>query len=419
MLCVTMIVDKMAINKHGEKEQIHRLSKHAAYMALIGDASFTMMARMLWEIIDTGCTKHARDSYRKQIDEWNSFKVNYENIVTNATKFYENKLTLQNKADEIKKVCIEFGCKRSGTKADMLAEISKTIKTKNDKVLETLASLKKQYDTEPVMPACYITQNMRDMIVERTTKRITASTAKSEYMLSEKELEALGCELRVNPHYRSGPPMRLYKLIDVLDASDKKYGSLLNKKLAKEKRGARTAKAQATKQSNLEHQTASINEDLQTAGVNTQQLFQMSLRAEDEYMRLCSTKNANASILVQMWNRLTQLGVALAGKQCVMRTDSRLCIEYIDNGYGSVDSIVETMCEMKFLFAHTNYKSIRDDIADKMAREMIEYDGYVSWSDINPLASEKAKVKAIEEWAGRTTNPKAFPGLPMRFAKRV
>ena len=68
---------------------------------------------------------------------------------------------------------------------------------------------------------------------------------------------------------------------------------------------------------------------------------------------------------------------------------------------------------MKFLFANTRYKQIRSEIAERMA------DRYLSWHEINPLASQEAKEQAIREWAARTANPKEFPGFPQRFTKYI
>jgi len=51
---------------------------------------------------------------------------------------------------------------------------------------------------------------------------ITSTKAKSEYKLNEKDLSPLKGTLLANPHYRSGPPMRLYSLVDVVKASKAK-----------------------------------------------------------------------------------------------------------------------------------------------------------------------------------------------------
>jgi hypothetical protein len=55
-----------------------------------------------------------------------------------------------------------------------------------------------------------------------STVRITASRAKGQYGLNDRDLARLGCEYARNPHYRSAPCMRLYLLAEVEAASDAK-----------------------------------------------------------------------------------------------------------------------------------------------------------------------------------------------------
>lgn len=49
--------------------------------------------------------------------------------------------------------------------------------------------------------------------------KVTASRAKGQFGLDEGDLAQLDCQLVPNPHYRSAPPMRLYALADVQEAS--------------------------------------------------------------------------------------------------------------------------------------------------------------------------------------------------------
>lgn len=53
-------------------------------------------------------------------------------------------------------------------------------------------------------------------------KRMTVTRAKTEYKLNEEDLKDLDCKEARNPHYRSMPPMRLYKVIDIETISKKK-----------------------------------------------------------------------------------------------------------------------------------------------------------------------------------------------------
>ncbi|KAG0201245.1 hypothetical protein BGX28_005894 [Mortierella sp. GBA30] len=55
--------------------------------------------------------------------------------------------------------------------------------------------------------------NLQDLTGEPTT--ITKTRARESYHLSETDMDCLVCEEYPNPHYRYGPPMRLYDLDDV------------------------------------------------------------------------------------------------------------------------------------------------------------------------------------------------------------
>lgn len=84
-------------------------------------------------------------------------------------------------------------------------------------------------------------------------KRICASTAKSEYSLSEKDLEMLPCLRVSNPHYRSAAPMRLYEESAVIAASIEKaeqlkYLSEHKEEIAEAKRIQAKARADSVKQ---------------------------------------------------------------------------------------------------------------------------------------------------------------------------
>ena len=229
LLCLDLIVSKIL-----DREGSHKLAKHAATMASVGNPTCTTIARILWEYIDPGCTVKARKLYEKKLVDWRSFAESSIPPVPTIV------ITMENKATEIKEICAALNCKRSGTKAEMLTSIQDKINNLTISRAEKIDSMKNR----PKMPACYVTKTMRDIIIENRNKKIAATTAKKDYMLSEKDLGKLTCETMKNPHYRSGPLMRLYKWIDVIEASVKKHGDI---RAAREKREARTAKTQATK----------------------------------------------------------------------------------------------------------------------------------------------------------------------------
>lgn len=69
----------------------------------------------------------------------------------------------------------------------------------------------------------------KNNLKEEKDKRICKTTAKSNYKLSESELENLiPYSLYSNPHYRTSSPMKLYQITDILDYMYNKYHSKQN-----------------------------------------------------------------------------------------------------------------------------------------------------------------------------------------------
>lgn len=61
-----------------------------------------------------------------------------------------------------------------------------------------------------------------DAVVVVDEQRITVTHAKSAYKLNEEDLKGLDCLYVRNPHYRSGPQMRLYRVCDLIEVSNRK-----------------------------------------------------------------------------------------------------------------------------------------------------------------------------------------------------
>lgn len=60
---------------------------------------------------------------------------------------------------------------------------------------------------------------------ESSDRRITLSTAKQDYRLTDKDLVGIDYRAVKNPHYRSAAPMRLYNELEIRELSLKKFGS--------------------------------------------------------------------------------------------------------------------------------------------------------------------------------------------------
>ena len=89
------------------------------------------------------------------------------------------------------------------------------------------------------------------------------------------------------------------------------------------------------------------------------------------------------------------LVAALQRLGCELRTDSRLCDDYIEHGNGDPDEISGIMAEMKFYHDHTDYAAIREEIYNTARQEfedeMSDDDGY----DRDDYSLRKSYVRQI------------------------
>ena len=135
--------------------------------------------------------------------------------------------------------------------------------------------------------------------------------------------------------------------------------------------------------------------------------------------------------------RRAWLTAALASVGCELRTDSRLCDNYIENGYGSPEDIAATMAEMKFYYNHTDYKTILDKIHEEAEEDYEAECGDDSDEDFgyrrdfkprfrdfyDPYeASDEAKTIAIKRWLEQQPNIEAAilrPELPYTLIRSI
>jgi hypothetical protein len=101
------------------------------------------------------------------------------------------------------------------------------------------------------------------------------------------------------------------------------------------------------------------------------QATEASRRAQDEaraflktlppefakYLSFRVGKPSSKAILAAQADRFKRLTLALTARELTLRSDSVLCRQYIIDGSGELDEVVDTMEEMKFLFAYTSYAS--------------------------------------------------------------
>ena len=185
--------------------------------------------------------------------------------------------------------------------------------------------------------------------------KITQSTAISDFMLAKKDLESIPCQFVRNPHYRSAPDMKLFKLSAIMDLTRAKYGSSQNmSQIADKKRMAAVTRHENKKKKEL--------------------------------------------------SRTQDLTSALKSKGLDMRTDSRLCEEYCRKGKGDVEDIAVTMEQMKFFHENTEYRKCFRKIVSDHRDFGDRYD--------HDEVSGMAKVQAIKLFKKQSRKMRAGVHIP-------
>ena len=394
--CLELIVNKLL--NQTPKCDYHKV---AASMILVDKQTFQSLAHLIWETIEPGCTQKGQDKHEKDKYE----KDKYEKDKHEKDKYEKSIKTIPTAPPQDSKVvilrafCREIGCSPSGSKQTLNENIAK--------------ALKKQIElNKPRKNSCPLSKDAIQCILEKQEKYTTYTNAKSKYLLSDKDLKLLECKLCTNPHYRSGPPMRLYKVVELERLQFKKFqdANAIEKQKGKLKlkREARVETIQKSKEE-FEH-FAHLN------SIDLGALTSLSDECKKDIDKI-SKKNLNETMdnILQCWRRYRELEIALQEKNCVVRNDSRLCRAYVEgNTTRSLSDIVDTMAEMKFFFTYTNYSSLRDAIAEELAHEQLKYEYYVDWEEVNEEASEKAKIEAVSQWM-RRNNPDDFLEFPQRY----
>lgn len=122
-------------------------------------------------------------------------------------------------------------------------------------------------------------------------------------------------------------------------------------------------------------------------------------------------------------HRENRLRARLEARGLVLREDSRLCSKYIHRGKGDEDDIVDTMIEMDWFFANTDYDFYREGL----------YHDACSRYELIPVAkrppftrhynkdssSECAKDVALVHWMERHDVGSEFHALPTKVQQRA
>jgi hypothetical protein len=119
------------------------------------------------------------------------------------------------------------------------------------------------------------------------------------------------------------------------------------------------------------------------------------LITEREFLATRNIKDTRKAWLVA---ELTKLG-------CTLRNDSRLCEMYIQENIGNPHDIAMTMAEMDFLFSHTEYAAIRDEMRSDAESEYEEaFEDYRNDRELGRpqfnefFDGEEAKPIALSRW---------------------
>eukprot|EP00798_Chlamydomonas_sp_ICE-L_P019766 gene19766-biopygen28588 len=315
-------------------------------------------------------------------------------------------LSEASKADVLKKACRDRGLMVSGVKSELWSRL-----------------IEAEGVARPPRGCCILSAKFRSEMRAMRCARICVSKAKSEYRVTERDLKTLSCELKRNPMYRSAAPMRLYLIRDVARVALEKHVSSSHTRIrvpvisADERRTSReTLLSKKLGDMTLDSRIFSVSES--------------ACRARDLYVNSGRGGGAVkvAADIIATNTRLHILERALEARGCELRSDSRLCTGFVDNGEGDPEDIAVSMLETKFFHNHTEYASILDDLWEDARRERDEeYDSdineyefeYDNYHHIDPHElSSSAKSEAMKQWAD-THDLDDVPDIPESLRSSV
>jgi hypothetical protein len=384
----------------------------AASIALVGNKTMTQLSHMLWEKVQPGCHKESAKLYVKKVKEWKQFQSVYEEEFKKLSTPLERYTVNQtSKLKELIVICELLHIPKSGTKAKLLENINIAYEKQEEQRKRQLETITKKYNTSPKQSACPVSSQYIENVISNRKRKIVSSTAKQDYLLNDKDMTHIQCEYVKNPHYSCAAPMRLYCIVDVERYAVKKFGSYVAFTNEKKARTIRNLQRQNTVRKNKQEKRQRFLEYLQQNNVEYREVCDYSEQADELY------EKCDIDGLLGCVNRYYKLKSALSQKQCILHNDSKLCKMYIEGETEhTLEEVVETMEEMKFLFTHTNYKLLRDQIAEKLSEEQRRYEGYVDWEDVNLLASAEAKKIAMHSWIqGQQKHQMPCISVPLRL----
>lgn len=153
----------------------------------------------------------------------------------------------------------------------------------------------------------------------------------------------------------------LYKRVDLDRHMMRLHGTRLNWVRAIAKKDSRLSKLRATKEKKKQEYEAYLSTLPKGFKAYVQEVSSKVMTKED--LKACA-------------KRFKTISAALNARGLKLRMDSKLCQEYIMAGRRIVDSIVDTMEEMSFLFTHTSYSNRCDNEFNAFREDPFEREWY-------------------------------------------
>lgn len=199
---------------------------------------------------------------------------------------------------------------------------------------------------------------------------VSASVARATYGLSDGELARLPCVLTQNPVVRHGPPMRLYRLVEVVAAAKARYGSLEGYQAALRRRAQRAeahraalAKASLARKAALDAALEAHPTPLREAVGRVAPV----LWADPYKMHVYGGQMRLAAVVAKMaeyGRRLLRLEAVLKG----WPPTAHACEVYVNTGAGDPVAIAAEVEETGFLYERTNYARLLQAYAPAFER---------------------------------------------------
>ena len=204
------------------------------------------------------------------------------------------------------------------------------------------------------VPVCNDCKRQPNSIFECLTKTI----AKKEYMLTDGDLDHLEYIETRNPYYRNASPMNLFLKSDVVAYANKKYDGKFQE--VKDKKATKSKATKEKKATRREVRTAELKAALEMEGLE-------------------------------------------------LRSDSKLCQNYVDNKLHeswTIKAVVAMCAEMRWLHNHTNYPQLLKEAVHDMAEQIAEYEG---WHGAHQKAYDEVEPDVRRQVLLKNPKPPIFP----------